>query len=535
MADDQAPMQAAERLLPHNLDIERGILAILLAGSNAIDIHKVRGVIGHPLAFFKRDHRILYMACLDLDDENHRVDASAVAELLSRMRFRVVLDRLRQQQQLMADDQLDGMSKERLRALYRFRPEDEASNPEDSALAAIGGYATVVQIANEFAPSSSLDRNAKLVWDYYLKRRYIQSLQSLADEAYMTTESFVDLVAKGSQTVLELSSQDKQGSVKNIIQVVDDTLISIGEAFNNPNTGVKTGFHDIDDKLMSLRPGGLYVLAARPGIGKTSFALNVVENIATQDDEGGILFFSLEVDATDLVKKLISSRAKVEFKKMEMGTCNEEEFQALSDAGTDISQWNLDLLDIADITVAQLRSHARRYKIEHQNQLKLVVIDYLQLLQSSRPSMTEYEKVSEISRTLKVIAKELGIPVLALSQVNRDSEKAAGKSRPPRLSDLRGSGSIEQDADAVIFLHHNMSEDDDGDKSDVNAKRSMQVIVAKNRFGPTDSVDMYFFPARQRFEQIAQEIIEDTYDVAKRPVVPRSDDEDLFDFPAKQE
>lgn len=529
MADEQPPVTGPERPLPHNLDIERAILAILLAGSQALDIQKVRGVITHPLAFYKRDHRILYMACLDLDDEGHRVDASAVSELLSRMRFRVVLDRLRQQQLLMQSDQLDGMSRERLRTLYRFRPEDEASNPEDSALAAIGGYATVVQIANEFAPASGLERNAGLVWDYYLKRRYIQNLQGLADDAYMTTDSFVDLVARGSQTVLELSSHDNQGAIQHIDSVVDNTMDLIGEAHNNPNVGIRTGFHDIDDKLMSLRPGGLYILAARPGIGKTSFALNVVENIAShEEDESGILFFSLEVDATDLVKKLISSRARVEFKKMELGSCNPEEHQALSDAGSDIAQWNLDLLDIADMTIAQLRSHARRHKLETQGQVKLIVIDYLQLLNSSRPNMSEYEKVSEISRTLKVIAKELELPIMALSQVNRDSEKSMGKSRPPRLSDLRGSGSIEQDADAVIFLHHDQNSEEDGEDQDANARRNMQVIVAKNRFGPTATVDMHFFPARQRFEQIAYDTVDDTYDVEKRPVVPRTEDEDLF-------
>ena len=150
--------------------------------------------------------------------------------------------------------------------------------------------------------------------------------------------------------------------------------------------------------------------------------------------------------------------------------------------------------------------------------------------------MTEYEKVSEISRTLKTLAKELKVPIISLSQVNRDSEKNTGKSRAPRLSDLRGSGSIEQDADAVIFLHNNTEEKAEGEEEDspaVTNKRDMQVIVAKNRFGPTKTVDMYFFPAKQRFEQVAHEEVLDTYDIEQRPVVPRREDnEDLFDFPA---
>ena len=370
-----------ERTLPHNLEIERAILALLLAGNNPIDIQKVRSVIGHPLAFFKRDHRIIFQACLDLDDEGHRVDASSVSELLSRMRFSVTLDRLRQQQQLMLSKELDNMSRQRMRALYRFRKEDEAGDPNDSALAAIGGYATLVDIANEFAPSSALERNAQLVWDYYLKRRYIQQLQDLADEAYMTTDTFVDLVSKGSQVVLELSQQDKQGAIESVDTVVERTIDLIGESFNNPDSGIKTGFYDIDETLMSLRPGGLYILAARPGVGKTSFALNVVENICAHEEGDGVLFFSLEVDATDLVKKIISSRAKVEFKKMEMGSCNEEEYQALTDAGNEISTWNLDLMDIADLTVAQLRSHARRHQMEHQGRMKLIVIGLFAIIE----------------------------------------------------------------------------------------------------------------------------------------------------------
>ncbi|NRA39168.1 MAG: AAA family ATPase [Planctomycetes bacterium] len=480
----------------------------------------------------------MFMACADLDDQGQRVDASAVAELLSRIKFRVVLDRLKQQQQLQSSNQLDGMSRQRMRALYRFRQEDEVENPEDSALAAIGGYTKLIQIAGEFAPSSNLERYAQLIWDYYLKRRYKQSLHELADKAYMTGDNFSDLLAESSQVVLELGANDKTGAIMHVDTVVDQTLELIGEAFNDPSVGIKTGFHDIDEVLMSLRPGGLYIMAARPGVGKTSFALNVVENIATSGEgNDGVLFFSLEVDATDLIKKLISSRAQVSFKKMEMGSCNEEEFQALCDAGNEISQWNLDLMDISDLNIAQLRSHSRRHQLESQGALKCIVIDYLQLLQASRPTMSEYEKVSEISRTLKILAKEIKVPIIALSQVNRESDKNAGKPRPPRLSDLRGSGSIEQDADAVIFLHNNTDpEEEEQQQQSAQAKttqRDMQVIVAKNRFGPTASVDMFFFPESQRFKQVAFADEDVKYDVEKQPTVPATESsEDLFDFPA---
>jgi|GEM_PF-795360 len=495
-----APRREVPRELPHNLELEKAVLAVLLDGRHATAMHKVRALVEHPLGFFHRDHRMVYLACLELDDQGHRVDGQSVAELLSRYPFQAMLERLRKQQMLLDGDQLDALGRARLKELWR-REQDETAAPEDSALAAMGGFSAIDDLMEAFGAAANLDRNVVLLWDYHLKRRYITRLQTLCDKAYRTTDEFPRLVDEGNQTMLDLGKGSKTSNVVGISEAVDETRDAIQKASENADAGVRTGIPELDDRLMSLRPGGLYILAARPGVGKTSFALKVVSNIAGHTDTPtGALFFSLEVDRVDLVRKLISAEAGVEFRGLETGNLEAHEVELVADTTTRLKAWSLDLMDVSDLTVAGLRSVVKRRMLETNGKLRVVVIDYLQLLGSTRPDHSEYEKISEISRVLKILARELRIPVVALSQMSRDSEKGAGNaSREPRLSDLRGSGSIEQDADAVIFLHR--SDTNDGSRPDT--VRKIKVVIAKNRFGPTGAFAMDFFPAKMRFAPAA--------------------------------
>jgi len=492
--DQQA--RELRREVPHSVDLERAVLAVLLEGRNPTDIHKVREHLEHPLSFFVRNHQLIFQACLDVDDQGERVDAQGVAELLRRTGFQVAIDRLRQQQLLLDSSQLDGMSRSQLRALYRFRREDQAEAFQDSALAAVGGYAALAEISSSFTTSAGLQRNAALLRDYYLKRRLIQHLGRIADSAHRTTDGFPSLLDQSSQTLLALGRHSEGREVHDMAAVVDETIGHIAERNANPEEGVLTGYDELDDMLMSLRSGGLYVLAARPGVGKTSFALSLVQNICSGERPHSALFFSLEVDRVDLIKKLLCGRAEIDFKDLERGLIDEEEFRHLEQVAEEIKSWSLDLMDVSDLTVQALRSVVKRHMLEPGKEIKLIVIDYLQLLSSARGDQSEYEKISEISRTLKILARELGVPVLALSQMSRESERAAGKPREPRLSDLRGSGSIEQDADAVLFLHR--SDPDDEQRAAIEG-RDIKLLVAKNRFGPTGAVGLRFFPGRQRF------------------------------------
>ncbi|MFW5829764.1 MAG: DnaB-like helicase N-terminal domain-containing protein, partial [Planctomycetota bacterium] len=179
-----------ERQLPHNVELERAVLANLLLGTHATSIHKVRQYISHPLAFYVRNHRIIYLACLDLDDDSQPIDAAAVADWLGRLDFRVALDRLRRQQQVLDGMREGSFSREQYRRLYRLRDEDFTADHGQSALAAIGDYAAVAELADTFAPFTALERNSQLLWDHYLKRRFIERLSLLTDQAYMTTDTF---------------------------------------------------------------------------------------------------------------------------------------------------------------------------------------------------------------------------------------------------------------------------------------------------------------------------------------------------------
>nr|MBA3686424.1 AAA family ATPase [Planctomycetota bacterium] len=499
----QAEVIATSRELPHNAELEKSVLAVLLDGRHAVAIQKARQVVPHPLAFFQRDHRIIYQVCLELDDQGQRVDAQAVAELLSRYDFRSVLEKLRQAQMLLDVDQLDALGKDKLRALLRREVMADAAAFEDSALAAIGGFSAVADLVAIFAPAAGLDRNIALLWDYYQKRRLIARLSAISDKAYRTPDSFDKLVDEAGQAVVEIGKGSQSNQIHPIGSVVDATLDKIQYDQQNPNLGVKTGINDLDRKLMSLRPGGLYVLAARPGAGKTSLALNIVGHIAGHaDNNGTVLFFSLEVDRIDLVKKLLSAEAGINFAALETGILEPHQQELLAGAAQSFKNWRLDLMDVSDLNVGTLRSIVRRRQLETNDGIKLVVIDYLQLLNGTRPDMNEYEKVSEISRVLKVLARDLRIPVMALSQMSRDSEKGqSDQPREPRLSDLRGSGTIEQDADAVMFIHHLKSDNQQAE----NECRKMKVIIAKNRFGPTGFTLMNFFPAKMRFSEAPPE------------------------------
>lgn len=509
MADDnrparsRAPAQAPQggREPPHNLDLERSILSVLLDGQHAVAMQKVRPVVAHPLIFWSRDHRIIYLACLEVDDQGNGIDAPTVAELLSRLRFDAALDRLRQAQLMFEADELDKAGKDRLRRLWTWSDADHTADEGASTLSALGGPQAVFRLLDAPGSMSALERNARLLRDYYLKRRLIARLGGIADEAHLTTDDFTALVDRAGQAVLDLGRLDRTAVVHEMSTAADETLEQISDRMKNPNQGIQTGMEDIDQKLMALRPGGLYVLAARPGVGKTSLALRIVQGIVSHPESPHrVLFFSLEVDRRDLVKKLIAAVGKIDFKGLDQGTLPEDDFSRLEETIRQIKDWPMEMMDVADLTVHQLRSVVKRRMLETDNGIKLIVIDYLQLLQASRADQDEYAKIVEITRVLKVLAMEMHLPVMALSQMSRDSEKGSAP-REPRLSDLRGAGSIEQDADAVLFIHRTDTEDREGP----DAYRSIKVIIAKNRFGPTGHTAMRFFPAKMSFEQAAPE------------------------------
>lgn len=481
---------------PHDVANERSVLGALLANTAQVTtIHDVRAVLATPLPFYVQAHRIIYAAILTIDDlvgEESRISLAAVVEYLRNVRMRALLDRIRQLE----------FSSERSSGGWRQRQFGERVPESQTALDGIGGEGVFGDILREHASAQGLEDRVLAIWDAYLRRQMIQHYRRVAEEAYLTTDSPEVLLDSCSQRMLDLGRSQSSLRVYGMDEVVDEAM----EAMRNPDVDdaaanpVFTGFPTIDEMLLSLRPGGLYVIAARPGAGKTSFALAVARNVvAPEHDEmqqgQGVLLFSLEVDRVDLVQKIVCGMSDISFEQIEAGLSDADQERMLPDV-EEFGSWPLSIMDESDLTVQALRGIVQRQLMDNPA-LKLIIIDYLQLL-GSVSSMSEYEKVSDISRGLKILARDLRIPVIALSQMSRDSEKGS-EPRAPKLSDLRGSGAIEQDADAVIFLHRLPAEADAGGGLQVEVK------VAKNRFGQIGDVPMRFFPKKQKFIEIPKE------------------------------
>lgn len=492
------------RSLPASVELERTFLAQIIdaEGRGLEPTNDVRRYVRHPFVFSLRNHQMLYLACLDVYEAERTLSPAAVIERLSTLRMDVMAQRLGVMERMLGTGELDKITATGIAAMYKFRDEDIASGDQRHALAGIGGYSAVAELWSRGRERIHMHRVAQRLQYYYLRRRIIVVADRLA-RVGAGEYAFDDVVALSSEYLMGLSTGLITQDVVTASTAKNEFLDRVVNAANHDEVRIQTGYAEIDRTLTALRPGGLYILAARPGVGKTSFALSMVQNICgtnqMADASGqrpGVLFFSLEVDRADLVKKLLCNEAEVSFRQMEKTGLSAVEWQRLEDSQARFREWNLKLVDVSDLTVQALRSIINRHCLDPDANLKAVVIDYLQLLGSATPGQSEYEKVSEISRLLKIIAREVRIPIIALSQMSRDSEKGGKGPRVPRLADLRGSGSIEQDADAVMFLHRVHEDDTEKDKS----VREVLFCIAKNRFGPADDVEMKFYPERQKFE-----------------------------------
>ena len=280
-----------------------------------------------------------------------------------------------------------------------------------------------------------------------------------------------------------------------------DSLQELEELGNKKNkiAGLQTGFYDLDRKISGLKKSNLIILAARPGMGKSALAVNIAVNI-TKRDNIGVLIFNLEMKDTEINNRIISSEAMIESTKISNGNLNEEDWNKFASTLATISDLPIYIDDTAGITIQEIRAKCKKLKIEEN--IGLVIIDYLQLITpNSKKNSTRENEVAEISRDLKVLAKELEIPIIALSQLSRANEKSGGKGgkvREPALSDLRDSGSIEQDADIVLFIHRTGYYD----KTDIANMNSAKVIIAKNRSGSMGDVELGWFGEYTKFISI---------------------------------
>lgn len=436
---------------PQSVDAEMSVLGSLMLDQEAIyrvsDILSVRD-------FYKPGHQVIYEAMLDLFKSREPLDIVSVS---SRLREKNVL--------------------------------------ED-----IGGSAYLTSLVNLVPTASHVQHYAKIVHKKRVLRDLIDASYHIAELGYKEEEGVETLLDEAEQRIFAISQTSLQQEFFAVKDALDDAWERIDRIHKEGSAlrGVTTGFNDLDNLIGGLQKSDLIILASRPSLGKTSLALDIARNAALKAG-ASVGIFSLEMSRDQLVDRLIAAQSHVDLWKLRTGRLSAEgddnDFVKIRDAMEELSRVPIFIDDAAMPTVMQIRAMARRLQAEHG--LSLVVVDYLQLIKGEGNSDNRVQEVSEISRSLKAMAKELNVPVLALSQLSRAVEMRS--SAIPKLSDLRESGSLEQDADLVVFIYR-----EDKNKENSERKNIAELRIEKHRNGPTGIVELYFNPEQTSFRSITK-------------------------------
>jgi replicative DNA helicase len=364
----------------------------------------------------------------------------------------------------------------------------------------IGGAYYLSELTNKVASSANIEYHSRIVIQKYIQRKLIEISNTIIKDAYEDTTDVLELLDKAEKNIFSVAEQNlKRGSL-NMEDLLADTLREIDLIRNKPNslTGVPSGFTNLDSMTSGWQKSDLIIIAARPAMGKTAFVLNMARTAAV--DHGiPVAIFSLEMNATQLVKRIISSEVEISAEKIHHGKLNDQEWSVLSQRVEKLAKAPIFINDTAGLNIFEFRAQCRRLKSAHD--IQLVMIDYLQLMSGSADGKgsTREQEISTISRSLKSIAKELNIPVIALSQLSRAVESRTGEKRP-QLSDLRESGAIEQDADMVLALYrpeyYGLEETSSGETT----KNLAEILILKHRHGSTGTVQLSFLSEFTKFK-----------------------------------
>ncbi|MEG0797727.1 MAG: replicative DNA helicase [Acidaminococcaceae bacterium] len=438
-----------DRIPPQNIEAEQAVLGAMMLDKEAIS-KATELLVAED--FYRQDHRVLFGAIVELFNKNQPVDMVTVTEVLKR----------------------------------------------EGKLEDIGGIQFITYLANAVPTAANVSYHAKIVSEKALLRQMIGVATQIASKGYEADEDVATILDDAERMVLEVSNRKITQDFAPIRGVVMSAIGRVEELYSNKGnlTGLPTGFTDFDQLTSGLQPSDLILIAARPSMGKTALVLNMTQNIAIREKKT-VAFFSLEMSKEQLVQRMLCAEASIDSARLRVGELQDEDWQKLIDAAGRLSEANIFIDDTPSITVMEMRSKARRLKVEHD--LQLIVIDYLQLMQGGgkRNSDNRQQELSEISRSLKALARELHVPVIALSQLSRSVESRQIKR--PMLSDLRESGALEQDADMVAFLYR----EDYYDK-DTENKNITELIIAKHRNGPVDTVKLFFHKQYTRFANLAK-------------------------------
>lgn len=358
------------------------------------------------------------------------------------------------------------------------------------------GKSYLVKLMESVPSLSSLDSYIKIIEEKNTRRRLIEAARDILANAGDGQEDTERLLQIAEQNIYDIRSDKSTTGLTGIRGIVVEVLNELSDLYTNPGKlkerGMKSGFPSLDKRINGLGNSNWIVIAGRPGMGKTAFAMNMVANAARSAPEKAICVFNLEMPKEQLVSRMISSEGMIPNTLMQTGRFSREQWRNLADAAQVLSNMNIYIDDTAAITADEIKAKLMRVK-----NLGMVVVDHLQLLSSTRKDFNRVNQVSEMTRALKIMAKELNVPVITLSQFSRSAEKGKEKSQKPLLSDLRDSGTIEQDADVVLFLYR----DNYYDKSEEN-KRACECIIAKNRHGETGSIQLVWDGEYTRFTDV---------------------------------
>ncbi|MGA3150164.1 MAG: replicative DNA helicase [Candidatus Saccharimonadales bacterium] len=436
--------------LPQNLDVEASLLGSVLIDTDALV--KIGDIVSSD-DFFDQRHRAIFHAMQALHDKRSPVDILTLSE------------------QLKNNKQLDS----------------------------IGGASYLTELTNFVPTAAHLEQYAQIVADKAIRRRLIAVSKDIASIGNDEKKSLQELIEESESKLFEVSQKHVRQDVISLESILSDSFDRLDDLHRHKGgiRGIPTGLRDLDAKIAGLQRSDLIVIAGRPSMGKTALMLNIALDVATKAKQGAVLIFSLEQSKEQLVDRLLAAEAGVDAWKLRTGEgLEDKDFERLSTAMGELAEASIFVDDTSGITVSDLRTKSRR--MHHQHPLAVIMVDYLQLMSGGSRFATvanRVQEISEISRNLKILARELNVPIVALSQLNRSVESRSPQI--PQLADLRESGSIEQDADVVIFLYREEYYNPNTDRANIT-----DLYIKKHRNGPTGSLEIYFDMLRQRFRDL---------------------------------
>ena len=384
----------------------------------------------------------------------------------------------------------------------RGQPVDQVTLREvlvhSGKLASIGGDEYLLSLSNTIPSVSNIQAHARIIREKSVIRALILACHEVASRGYGDYGPIDEYLDQSESSIFAVGRERARNPYEHVKDVVMRTFQEIHETANRGEaiTGLPTGYRQLDKMTAGMHPGDLIIVAGRPGMGKTSFALNVAHH-ACEKSKSPVAVFSLEMPKGQLVRRLLGSEARVDGNRIRTGQLHKDDWPKLADAAGTLSEMPIWVDDTPAITMLELRAKARRLKSEVG--LSLIVVDYLQLMRSGSRNDSREQEISEISRSLKALAKELEMPVIALSQLNRGVESRGVKDKRPQLSDLRESGAIEQDADTIWFIYRDEVYNRDSDDRGI-----AEIIIGKQRAGPTGTCRVRFFNEYTRFDDLAE-------------------------------